>query len=358
MNSKSTDNITDSSQSWHHWNLQRDASDIAWLCLDKQDSTVNVLSQEVLAELEDVLSVLENRLPKGLVVFSGKEKGFIAGADINEFPKLTSERQAYELTRRGHRLFDRLESLRCPTVAFINGFALGGGLEFALACDWRIGTDADRPTIGLPEVQLGLHPGFGGTVRTVRLLEVHTSTLVLGSSQADAVVDTEGASRAGLDVARRRSGGGAVLLVPGDHVWIDFWVPRGDELWHDDIVRAADWVGDTWVQALKQCCVADLEVHRGGLEARRWSELVCFTGLGPGEVTAGRHKYVGVSQRRTREWIRVQTMVHRRFRADLTVAGLRLSAEQRRAAALELARVVGVVGEAPVTESVLASLPT
>ena len=194
-------------------------------------------------------------------------------------------------------------------------------------------------------------------VRTVRRLEVHSPTLVLGSSQADAVVDTEAASRAGLDVARRRSGGGAVLLVPGDHVWIDFWIPRGDELWHDDIVRAADWVGDTWVRALKKCGVADLEVHRGGLEARPWSELVCFAGLGPGEVMVRRHKYVGVSQRRTREWIRVQTMVHREFRADLTVAGLRMSAGQRREAALELAPVVGVVGEAPVTESVLASLP-
>ena len=189
------------------------------------------------------------------------------------------------------------------------------------------------------------------------MLEVHSPTLVLGSSQTDDVVDAEAASRAGLDVARRRSGGGAVLLVPGEHVWIDFWVPRNDELWHDDIVRAADWVGSTWLKALRHCGVVDLEVHRGGLESRPWSDLVCFAGLGPGEVTAAGHKYVGVSQRRTREWIRVQTMVHREFRADLTVAGFRLSPEQRSEAALELAPVVGVVGEETVTESVLASLP-
>ncbi len=196
-----------------------------------------------------------------------------------------------------------------------------------------------------------------GAVRTVRLLEVDQSTLVLGSSQRDDIVDPAAASLAGLVVARRRSGGGAVLLVPGEHVWIDIWIPQGDPLWHDDVARGADWVGDSWARALESCGGTDLEVHRGGLETRPWSELVCFAGLGPGEVFVGAHKYVGVSQRRTREWIRVQTMVHRRFRPSLAVAALELAADQRRDATAQLASVVGVVGDWAVTEALLASLP-
>ncbi len=148
-----------------------------------------------------------------------------------------------------------------------------------------------------------------------------------------------------------------MLLLPGEQVWIDVWIPRGDSLWHDDVARGADWVGDTWARALGSFETMELEVHRGGLVARPWSELVCFAGLGPGEVFAGTHKYVGVSQRRTRGWIRVQTMVHRRFRPELSVAALKLTAQQRRTAAAHLASVVGVVGDVAVTEVLLANLP-
>ena len=82
------------------------------------------------------------------------------GADINEFTNVESADQAYELIRIGQQVFDRLEALRCPTVAVINGFALGGGLELALACDYRLALHNKKPIIGLPEVLLGLHPGF------------------------------------------------------------------------------------------------------------------------------------------------------------------------------------------------------
>ena len=153
-----------------HWRMEIAADGLGWLCLDMADSRTNVLSQDVLIEFERIIGQLSTDPPTGLIIFSGKDSGFIAGADINEFPKMKSGNDAYELMRRGHSMLERLESLPCSTVAMINGFALGGGLELALACNWRVAIHEDRPTLGLPEVKLGLHPGFGGTVRTVRLL--------------------------------------------------------------------------------------------------------------------------------------------------------------------------------------------
>ncbi|MBS0578668.1 MAG: enoyl-CoA hydratase/isomerase family protein [Proteobacteria bacterium] len=154
------------------WSLERDAEGIAWLSFDKPGTSANVLSAGVLAELDGLLGGIERELPRGLVILSAKKSGFIAGADIKEFTQLTDEATGYTLTRRGQKVFDRLEALRCPTVAAIHGFALGGGLELALACHYRIGVGDERLSLGLPEVQLGLHPGFGGTVRTVRLVGV------------------------------------------------------------------------------------------------------------------------------------------------------------------------------------------
>ena len=154
------------------WTLTRDADGIAWLAFDKPGTSANVLSATVMAELDGLLGQLEAALPKAVVVISAKKSGFIAGADIKEFTQLTDEATGYALTRRGQEVFDRLEALRCPSVAAIHGFALGGGLELALACHYRIAVGDERLSLGLPEVQLGLHPGFGGTVRTVRLVGV------------------------------------------------------------------------------------------------------------------------------------------------------------------------------------------
>jgi len=155
-----------------HWRLERRADQVAWLCLDRADSSTNTLSTAVMDEFATVLDELERQLPAGLVIYSGKDKGFIAGADVREFPELTGPGQAYALTRRGQQLLDRLEQLPCPSVAVINGHALGGGLELAMACRSRLAIDGEEPVLGLPEVQLGLHPGFGGTVRVVRLAGV------------------------------------------------------------------------------------------------------------------------------------------------------------------------------------------
>jgi 3-hydroxyacyl-CoA dehydrogenase / enoyl-CoA hydratase / 3-hydroxybutyryl-CoA epimerase len=152
-----------------HWNLHTDEDGIAWLCFDKADASTNVLSREVMVELNDRLAALEKKLPKAVVITSGKKSGFIAGADIKEFTELEDADQAYEMVRSGQQVMDRLAALKCPTIALINGFALGGGLELALACRYRIMNDDPKTVIGLPEVKLGIHPGFGGTVRSVQL---------------------------------------------------------------------------------------------------------------------------------------------------------------------------------------------
>ena len=154
------------------WTLEQDAEGIAWLTLDKPNTSANVLSAAVLAELNERLAELERARPRGLILISGKKSGFIAGADIREFTGITDEAGGYALIRAGQQVFDRLEALPCPTVAAIHGFALGGGLETALACRYRVAVADERLALGLPEVQLGLHPGFGGTVRSVRLLGV------------------------------------------------------------------------------------------------------------------------------------------------------------------------------------------
>lgn len=155
-----------------HWTVERDDDDVAWLKLDKTDGGANVLSGPVLRELNDLLASLEDARPKGVVVHSGKRNGFIMGADINEFTRIENPDQAYELIRLGQQVLDRLEVLPVPTVAVINGFALGGGLELAMACDYRVAIAGDKKVLGLPEVQLGIHPGFGGTVRAVQIVGV------------------------------------------------------------------------------------------------------------------------------------------------------------------------------------------
>jgi 3-hydroxyacyl-CoA dehydrogenase/enoyl-CoA hydratase/3-hydroxybutyryl-CoA epimerase len=153
-----------------HWRLEVDAERIAWLAFDLEGSSTNTLGQAPMRELGEHLAEIEATRPRALIVRSAKEGGFIAGADISEFSGLSDLEQAYRLVRTGQQVFDRLEALPMPTVAAIHGFALGGGLELALACDYRVGADDGKLNLGLPEVMLGVHPGFGGTVRAPRLI--------------------------------------------------------------------------------------------------------------------------------------------------------------------------------------------
>ena len=158
-----------------NWRMETDTDGIVWLCIDKDDAGANVLSGPVLTELANIIAPYKNNPPRGLVIHSGKSNGFIMGADINEFTQIESAEQAYELIRLGQQVLDRLEALRCPSVAAINGFALGGGLELAMACDYRLVLQNKKPILGLPEVQLGIHPGFGGTVRAVQIMGVRAA---------------------------------------------------------------------------------------------------------------------------------------------------------------------------------------
>jgi 3-hydroxyacyl-CoA dehydrogenase/enoyl-CoA hydratase/3-hydroxybutyryl-CoA epimerase len=154
------------------WKVERDADSVVWLTIDKPGTSANVLSSSVLRELDEVLAPLAQDPPRAVIVISRKKSGFIAGADIKEFTGIANTEDGFQLIRAGQEVLNRLEALPCPTVAAIHGFALGGGLELALACRYRVAVNDERLSLGLPEVQLGIHPGFGGTVRSVRLVGV------------------------------------------------------------------------------------------------------------------------------------------------------------------------------------------
>ena len=153
---------------WKNWKLQKDEDGVLWLVLDKAGASANTLSEDVLTELDDVLGHVEREPAKGLVLRSAKPAGFIAGADVGELRDTKNASAIEGALTRAHAVVDRLERLKLPTVAVIHGYCLGGGLEIALACDYRIATE--DASLGFPEVLLGLHPGLGGTVRLPRLI--------------------------------------------------------------------------------------------------------------------------------------------------------------------------------------------
>ncbi|QEY51773.1 3-hydroxyacyl-CoA dehydrogenase NAD-binding domain-containing protein [Legionella longbeachae] len=156
---------------YKHWELQQDNDNILWLGLNRIDTTVNSINEEVLDELNSLLhEISQNKNAIGLIVYSAKEKGFIAGADVNAFSKFETTAQAVDFLRKGQAVFARLQALTVPSVAMIDGFCMGGGCELALACTYRVASDEKDTRIGLPEVMLGIHPGWGGTVRLPQLI--------------------------------------------------------------------------------------------------------------------------------------------------------------------------------------------
>ena len=171
--------------------------------------------------------------------------------------------------------------------------------------------------------------------RTVSLLAVTAPAVVLGSTQPDELVDRARADAAGLDVARRRSGGGAVLVRPRELLWADVFVPAGDPLWTDDVARAFRWLGPVWTVALHALGL-DARWHDGPMLETRWSRRVCFAGVGPGEVLIGDRKVVGISQRRTRAGARFHCAALRVWDADALLAVLSLPDDEREAAAADL----------------------
>ena len=164
-----------------HFAIEKDAEGVAWLTFDNADGGTNVLTDEVLEAFDQALVQTAQLHPKGLVIRSAKTSGFIAGADVKAFARIPGVASAEQHIRRVHEIFHRLESMAFPTVAAIHGFCLGGGLELALACDYRVCCDDDATRLGFPEVKLGIFPGYGGTVRAARLLgDLKALGLMLG----------------------------------------------------------------------------------------------------------------------------------------------------------------------------------
>ena len=178
-----------------HWTLARDADGIGRLSLDKEGSSANTLGAEVLAEFNEALDALERDPPAGIVIASGKASGFIAGADVEEFKVIASEADAIAIVRRGWDTFERLAAVKYPTVALIRGFCLGGGLELALACRYRVVVDEPGTRLGLPEVMLGIVPGWGGMKRLPRLAGAPAALDMMLTGRT---IDAKRAKRLGL----------------------------------------------------------------------------------------------------------------------------------------------------------------
>jgi 3-hydroxyacyl-CoA dehydrogenase/enoyl-CoA hydratase/3-hydroxybutyryl-CoA epimerase len=153
-----------------HWKPERRADGVLVLTLDRADQGVNALARSVIDELDAMLERIAIDLPKGVVIRSGKAAGFIPGADIKSFGEIEAKGQTEDWIRRGQLIFQRLAELRCPTVAVIHGHCMGGGTEIALACRYRVASSDDSTRIGLPEIKLGIYPGWGGSVRLPRLI--------------------------------------------------------------------------------------------------------------------------------------------------------------------------------------------
>lgn len=159
---------------------------IAVIRLDHPGRPVNVISRDLMSEMDALIHRLEAGEARGAVIVSGKPGVWIAGADIEEFKEFVTPSDAERASRAGHHLLGRLEHLEIPVVAAIEGVALGGGLELALACTYRIASDSPKTKLGLPEVQLGILPGAGGTQRLPRLIGIRAALdLMLTGKQLD-----------------------------------------------------------------------------------------------------------------------------------------------------------------------------
>ena len=183
------------SVSYKHWRIERDAEGLAWLWFDRADAATNTLSAEALDELARVLAAFDSAPPAGLIIASAKPAGFIAGADIHEFTALDKPEAARTLIERGWRTFNQLAAARYPTLALVRGHCLGGGLELALACRYRIVVDEPSTRMALPEVMLGIVPGWGGMKRLPELVGPAAALDLMLTGKG---VDAKRAQRLGL----------------------------------------------------------------------------------------------------------------------------------------------------------------
>jgi 3-hydroxyacyl-CoA dehydrogenase/enoyl-CoA hydratase/3-hydroxybutyryl-CoA epimerase len=179
--------------------LEQSGDGVAWLVFDRPDSKVNLLDESTMQRLEELLGTIEEQARenavRALIVRSGKDGSFIAGADVNAIVAITDPAEAEAKARAGQRLFRRLEQLPVPTIAAIDGICLGGGTELVLACTYRLASERPETKIGLPEVQLGIIPGFGGTTRLPRLIGLRAASDLILTGRT---VDARRAQRIGL----------------------------------------------------------------------------------------------------------------------------------------------------------------
>jgi 3-hydroxyacyl-CoA dehydrogenase/enoyl-CoA hydratase/3-hydroxybutyryl-CoA epimerase len=199
------------------WRFRIDEERIAWAVFDREGESQNALGRRPLEELGQIVSQVEagakEKAIAGLVFISGKEKGFIVGADVREFEQFQTEAEVAAAIAPVLAMLDRIEALPIPVVAAIHGFCLGGGLELALACHWRIATRDDATRLGFPEVRLGLFPGFNGTWRSIRqagplaaMQAMLTGSMIRASAaRAMGLVDELAPSRLNLAWAARRA---------------------------------------------------------------------------------------------------------------------------------------------------------
>ncbi len=150
---------------FHHWRPELREGRVLLLQFDRAESSVNTLAQEVLGELEQIIERIAIEKPRAVVIASAKKAGFVAGADIKEFVEFDQRGSVLEAIEYGQKVFQSLAELGVPTVAAIDGHCMGGGTELALACRFRIASSSEATRIGLPEVKLGIYPGWGGSVR-------------------------------------------------------------------------------------------------------------------------------------------------------------------------------------------------
>ena len=194
---------------FNHWHTELRQDGIAVLSLDRKDSPVNAMSQDVLLELGDIIERLAIDPPKGVVVRSTKPAGFIAGADLKEFQEFDRRGTVNDAIRRGQTVYQKLSELPCPTVAAIHGHCLGGGTELALACRYRVASNDASTRIGLPETQLGIFPGWGGSARLPQLVGAPAAmdmmltgrTLSASAARAIGLVDKVAAPAVLVDAA-------------------------------------------------------------------------------------------------------------------------------------------------------------
>lgn len=173
-----------------------------------------------------------------------------------------------------------------------------------------------------------------------------TPTLVLGSSQRASDIDEVALGAAGISLATRRSGGGAVLVGDDDLIWFDVVIPVDDPLWQSDVGRSFDWLGLACQRAMSLLGV-EAELHTGRLVTNEWSRRICFASLGPGELTVDGKKLVGMSQRRTRRASRIQVAILRRWDGAQHASFLNISPKDKERAATELAHAATAIPHSP-----------